>query len=292
MTNAREVTGFAFGKNWKRFIKKHLSEERILIAQRHLLDFLGRDDLSGVRMIDIGCGSGIHSLAALRSNVATVLSFDYDPDSVAAARQLHEMSGSPAHWRVEQGSVLDKRYLDCLGQFDLVYAWGVLHHTSDQWTAFRNAVALIAPGGVFYVALYTSGVCLPSDEFWLDVKRRYNRSGWFGRRKIEIWYILRDLNYVRSSGVGIRQWVRNYMHQGMRGMEYYTNARDWVGGWPMEFSKIEEVKSFACHLGLKLINIETGELNTEYLFRRPEGTFATRIYASTLLHSWDESPAN
>lgn len=225
-------------------------------------------------MIDIGCGSGIHSLAAIRANVAELYSFDYDPDSVAATRQLHAAAGKPAHWKIERGSVLDAAYMRSLGTYDLVYSWGVLHHTGDQWTAFRHAAGAVAPGGLFYVALYTSDIYPPGEpEFWLDVKRRYNRSGWFGRRKIEAWYIKRDLTGVWHSSSRITErvpsMIRRLFGEGQtRGMVYFINVRDWVGGWPMEFSSAQEVKDFAASLGLELVKIKTGEANNEYLFRR------------------------
>ena len=46
--------------------------------------------------------------------------------------RLHDLSGRPAHWRIAQGSVLDKAYMESLGTFDIVYSWGVLHHTGDN----------------------------------------------------------------------------------------------------------------------------------------------------------------
>jgi SAM-dependent methyltransferase len=260
---------FGFGKNWQNFVDRRFSEERLRIAQDHLLSFLKLTNLAGKRMIDIGCGSGLHSLAAIRANVAELLSLDYDTDSVAATRQLCSMFGAPRHWRIEQGSILDEGYISGLGQFDIVYSWGVLHHTGDQWTAIRNAARLIAPGGVFYVALYTSDAFVdPPAEFWLDVKRRYNRSGWLGKRAIEAWYIVRQFVAMLRARKNPLAYVWNYKKS--RGMSYYTDVKDWVGGWPMEFSAISEVKRFARdELKLELMNIATGEANTEYMFKRP-----------------------
>src|SRR5580704_5075550 len=191
MTDAApDIPGFDFGKNWADFVDKHFSEERVRIAQEHLLGFLRLPDLTGKRMVDIGCGSGLHSLAALRANAGELVSFDYSADAVATTRRLHALSGSPAHWHIEQGSVLDQPYMAGLGKFDLVYSWGVLHHTGDQWTALRHAAECVAPSGVLYVALYTSDVFVdPPAEYWLTVKRRYNRSAWSGKRAIEAWYI-------------------------------------------------------------------------------------------------------
>jgi hypothetical protein len=155
-----------------------------------------------------------------------------------------------------------------LGQFDIVYSWGVLHHTGDQWTAIRNAASLIAAGGFLYIALYTSDVFKrPPPEFWLVVKRRYNRAGQLGKRRIEAWYIARQFLGMLRARRNPLAYVWSYKTS--RGMSYYTDVKDWLGGWPMEFSSVEEVKRFGRdELKLRLTNIATGEANTEYLFQR------------------------
>lgn len=259
-----EAQRFAFGRNWEKYVRKSFSEERLEIARRHLLGFLGEQGLAGKRVLDIGCGSGLHSLAAIRSGAKEVVSFDYDARSVAATLILRQMEGNPAHWRVSRGSVLDPAFMERLGQFDIVYAWGVLHHTGDLWQAVRQASSRMAPQGRFYVALYTAGVSHPSDEFWLDVKRRYNRSGWLGKKGIEAWYVARHVTGMMRSGINPLTQILSYRRA--RGMSYFTDVRDWVGGWPMQFSSIEEVTDFARALGLERMNIKTGEANTEYLF--------------------------
>jgi SAM-dependent methyltransferase len=270
MTEADENRSerFAFGRNWEGYVRKNFSEERLEIARRHLLGFLGERDLSGKRILDIGCGSGLHSLAAIRSGAEEVVSFDYDPKSVAATLILRQMEESPARWRVSQGSVLDPAFMEGLGQFDIVYAWGVLHHTGDIWQAFRQAAGRIAPRGRFYVALYTAGVSHPSDVFWLDVKRRYNRSGRLGKKAIEAWFVARHCSGMLRAGINPLTQILG--HRRARGMSYFTDVRDWVGGWPMQFSSIDEVTDFARALGLDRVNIKTGEANTEYLFAHAE----------------------
>jgi SAM-dependent methyltransferase len=272
MTDAApEIPGFDFGKNWADFVDKHFSEERVRIAQQHLLGFLQLPDLTGKRMVVIGCGSGLHSLAALRANAGELVSFDYSADAVATTRRLHALSGSPAHWHIEQGSVLDQPYMAGLGKFDIVYSWGVLHHTGDQWTALRHAAECVAPSGVLYVALYTSDVFVdPPAEYWLGVKRRHNRSGWAGKRAIEAWYIAGQFYNLLRQRQNPLAYVWGYKKS--RGMSYYTDVKDWVGGWPMEFSSVQEVTDFARdQLKFELINIKTGEANTEYLLRRQSG---------------------
>ncbi len=119
----------------------------MLRAEQSLKEMLEVERLDGLRFLDAGSGSGLFSLAARRLG-ATVHSFDYDPQSVACTHELkRRYFPGDAAWMVEQGSVLDQDYLDHLGQFDIVYSWGVLHHTGAMWQALDNVARLVAPGG-------------------------------------------------------------------------------------------------------------------------------------------------
>src|SRR5262245_45349652 len=119
---------FAFGKNWQEFLRI-IDETRIRQAEDSLAVMLRESTLVGKSFLDIGCGSGLFSLAARRLG-ARVHSFDFDADSVACADELRRryFQGDP-QWTIEQGSVLDSHYMSALGNFDIVYSWGVLHHT-------------------------------------------------------------------------------------------------------------------------------------------------------------------
>jgi cyclopropane fatty-acyl-phospholipid synthase-like methyltransferase len=263
---------FGFGKNWADFIDAHLSEARIANAQGHLLRFLGLPDLKGRTFLDIGCGSGLHSLAALRAGAERITSFDFDVNSVQTTEKLRTFAGAPSHWTVRQGSVLDREFMSSLAPADIVYSWGVLHHTGSMWQAIRNAANPMKPDAVFYIALYTSDVYIdPTPEYWLATKRRYNNAGALQQRLMEWHYawkatILPDLRHGRNPWKTMREHFRN------RGMSYWIDVRDWLGGYPMEFAGIAETKSFARdELGMELLNISAGEANTEYLFR-PTGT--------------------
>lgn len=260
---------FRFGRNWQAFVSHHLTDERVEVARRHLLDFLRTDTLSGRRVIDIGCGSGLHSLAAWRAGAAEIISFDYDPDSVATTRMLWEQAGRPANWRITQGSILDKAFVASLGTADLVYSWGVLHHTGQQWQALENAISLLGEAAQLYIALYTTEIYIdPTPEDWLALKQRYNRAWRPVRWWMEIGYIYQCLLGQRLSQLpALIRYARQY--KAMRGMELWTDIRDWLGGWPMEFSSVGEVLEFCCRQrGLRLGRVIPGESNTEYLFEK------------------------
>lgn len=263
-----EELRFGFGANWADYIEKNFSDERVEISRGHLLGMLKLDSLKGKNFLDIGCGSGLHSLAAWRSGAENVVSFDYDRNSVATTKKLHELSGSPANWKIMQGSVLDKQFMESLPKSDIVYSWGVLHHTGSMWEAIENAAKCMHETSVFYIALYSKDVYVsPPYEYWLDVKRAYNHAGSFKKRWMEWVYAWRDsIRGHLIRGKNPLSYMKSYKQS--RGMSYWHDVKDWLGGYPMEFAGNKETEIFGREkLGLELIHIKAGEGNTEFLFR-------------------------
>lgn len=262
----KEKITFSFGKNWENFIRVNFSEDRIEISRKHILEFLGFDDLKGKYFLDIGCGSGIHSLAALKANAKKIVSFDVDPYSVETTKKVREMHGNPSQWEVLHGSILDVDFISQLDPADIVYSWGVLHHTGALWQAMRSAAALLKEGGLFYIAIYEKTA---QSDYWIKIKKRYNRSSAFVKRLMELGYVWNSF-FKTISPKGIRasiDYIKNYKRS--RGMEFWTDVKDWLGGWPYEPATLEEVCGFCeKELGLEKIKIKTGEANIEYLFGR------------------------
>lgn len=260
---SEQEISFSFGANWKRFVSEGFDPERLEIARRHILAFLGRKDLRGASFLDVGSGSGLSSLSTYDAGADRVVSFDLDPLSVEASRRLRALRGDPPNWTVLQGSILDDDFVRSLEPADIVYSWGVLHHTGAMWRAVANAARLVRPGGLFYVALYTT---THKSAYWIRKKKQYNAAGRVGKRLMELQHFLRHTVLMqllaRRNPIA---FVRNYK-QG-RGMAYWTDVRDWLGGYPYEDAKIEEVLEHARGLGLELTKIATGEACTEYLFQ-------------------------
>jgi 2-polyprenyl-6-hydroxyphenyl methylase/3-demethylubiquinone-9 3-methyltransferase len=261
------VRHYEFGKNWTRYVERSFNTERLEIAKRHLLTLIGRSDLAGLDFLDIGCGSGIHSFAALRAGAGRIHSFDFDPNSVEATSLLRGYAGAPTQWTIECGDVLDDSYIDSLGRWNFVYSWGVLHHTGDVWRALANAQKAVADHGLFYIALYSADV-QTDPEYWLRIKQEYNSAGGAKRRRMELWYMWAHVMHRRI-------WLfpllihRIVQYRFSRGMSFFTDVRDWLGGWPMQFVHDRDVIDFleGKH-GFKLANIKTGEACTEFVFRR------------------------
>jgi len=272
--HATEVSSgerFEFGANWAQFLKV-LSDERIALAENSLRIMLGVNDLQGKKFLDIGSGSGLFSLAARRLG-ATVHSFDYDPQSVACTEELkRRYYPNDPDWIVEQGSALDKNYLQSLGLWDIVYSWGVLHHTGAMWKALENVTPLVRQGGILFIAIYNyQPVMTP---VWTWVKRVYNRLpktlSWLvlGPAVIQLWGPRTIYDILR--GKPFYTW-RHYAQHGVRGMSAWRDVVDWVGGYPFEVAKPEEIFRFYRDRGFVLGDMVTcgGKLGcNEFIFIR------------------------
>lgn len=274
MNNTEEAPSFSFGRNWQEFLKG-LDDERISIAEASLVEFLNLQDLRGKSFLDIGCGSGLFSQAAYNLRAEKVVSFDVDPFSVECCRFLHARSGKPSNWEVLEGSVLDTDFLGGLGAFDIVYSWGVLHHTGRMWDAIRNAAALVKPGGYFYIAIYNrilarDGSTSWIHPFWLKIKRTYNSYPAVGKFVFEPLAMAAYLAIVMARLENPVTHVRNYKSH--RGMSWKTDATDWLGGYPYEFATVEEVFKFVKgsfpDFNLTNLKVTSGRGLNWYLFER------------------------
>jgi 2-polyprenyl-6-hydroxyphenyl methylase/3-demethylubiquinone-9 3-methyltransferase len=265
---------FEFGRNWAKFLEG-LTEPRIAAAIDSLKRPLEVDTLEGRTFLDIGCGSGLFSLAA-RLLGARVHSFDYDPFSVACTRELRRRFGAgddAPDWRVEPGSALDPEYVQSLGPFDIVYSWGVLHHTGRMWDALDLAGAAVRPGGRLYVALYNDQGSRTTR--WRGIKRLYNRLPAVLRPAFAALAVAPDegkaaLRALLAGRPGdyVRTWTG---YQARRGMSKWRDIVDWVGGYPYEAARADEVFGFyrARGFSLEYLRCGGGLGCNEFVFRRP-----------------------
>ena len=264
---------FTFGANWTQFLKR-LTPQRIEIAKQSLAGMLEESSLMGRRFLDVGCGSGLFSLAA-RELGAKVHSFDYDPQSVGCTLELkHLFRPDDADWTIGQGSALDENYMRALGQFDIVYSWGVLHHTGDMWRALDLVKIPCTSGGKLFIAIYNDQGGI--SQAWRLIKHGYNRVPAMLRFPyllavaipfegilFAVWVVRgRPLDYIRS-------WTE-YSTSSLRGMSRWTDLVDWIGGYPFEVAKPEQIFDFFRARGFLLQRMTTcgGGLGcNEYVFR-------------------------
>jgi glycosyltransferase involved in cell wall biosynthesis/2-polyprenyl-3-methyl-5-hydroxy-6-metoxy-1,4-benzoquinol methylase len=266
-----EADRFAFGRNWLRFLTV-LDQERILRAETSLLTMLKESTLEGRRFLDIGSGSGLFSLAARRLG-ATVHSFDLDPESVHCALELRRRYfPGDVRWRIEQGSALDRDYLASLGKFDVVYSWGVLHHTGRMYEALENAALPVASSGKLFVAIYND---LGSRTArWRLIKRTYNRLPRLMRPAFTA--LAAAPNEARAfAGACLKGealgYLRSWTAVGERGMSRWRDVVDWVGGYPYEAATPEQIFHFYDVRGFKLVTLKCGGVGlgcNEFVFVR------------------------
>jgi 2-polyprenyl-6-hydroxyphenyl methylase/3-demethylubiquinone-9 3-methyltransferase len=268
----REELRFEFGENWRRFLSV-LNEDRIREAERSLREQLACESLDGLTFLDLGSGSGLFSLAAFRLGARRVFSLDLDPASVACTKELRSRaSGDPSRWQVEQASVLDREYVLSLGKFDIVYSWGVLHHTGALLTALENASLPVGPGGKLFIAIYNDQG--RRSELWKRVKRLYNslpavlKTPYavlvMGPR--ELWGAIKALIQLRPQAY-VRMWTQ---YDRQRGMSRWHDLVDWVGGYPYEVATPGAILDFYRPRGFNLVRLVTrqGIGCNEFVFER------------------------
>jgi 2-polyprenyl-6-hydroxyphenyl methylase/3-demethylubiquinone-9 3-methyltransferase len=260
---------FAFGRNWESFAGL-VDDERREAARQSLLGFLAPADLEGASFLDLGCGSGLFSLAALDLGCKRLLAVDIDETSVATARRLLGQSAGREGWECRRASVFDLSP-ETVGGFDIVYSWGVLHHTGDLERAIRCASALVAPGGLLLLALYRRTRLCP---LWRWEKRRYAHGSALFRGLARGLYRSVFVAGLLASGRDPRRYFADYRQQ--RGMDWRHDVEDWLGGYPYESIAAPELRRALATLGFTEVESRTragglglfGSGCDEFLFRR------------------------
>jgi 2-polyprenyl-3-methyl-5-hydroxy-6-metoxy-1,4-benzoquinol methylase len=260
---------FPFGENWRSFLEV-VDESRIRTAEDSLTRLLGVEDLNGRSFLDVGCGSGLFSLAARRLG-ATVVSFDADTQAVACTMELRKRFAAGDNcWTIRSGSVLDDEYMTSLGQFDIVYAWGVLHHTGAMWRAINNTLVSVERGGQLVIALYNDQGW--KSRLWRLIKKTYC-SGTVCRLAITSVFVPAfAVTEVGVDLIALRNPVHRYIgYRDQRGMSKIHDWRDWLGGFPFEVAKPGTVIEFCHAKGFvleKLLACGNRLGNNQFVFRR------------------------
>ncbi len=268
---------FKFGKNWNDFIAKYLNDDRVVKAIESLQKFTGLNDFKDKTFVDIGCGSGLFSLAAYRLGAKKIISLDVDEDSVACCKILRKKEENITHWQVVTGDALNKEEIISLGKFDIVYSWGVLHHTGNMWSAISNVSELVKKKGIFYLAIYNKadGISIHPDgrpgssKFWYSFKK------WFVKRTDKTQNIITNI----VAGLQIVSYIIRLKNpykeiekhsEDFRGMSWLIDIKDWLGGYPYEYASVTEIFLFMKEKGFVLENLDNnnGLRNNDFIFRK------------------------
>jgi 2-polyprenyl-3-methyl-5-hydroxy-6-metoxy-1,4-benzoquinol methylase len=262
---------FSFGKNWKLFLKK-LNQDKITSAENSLKHFLNTNNLDGKSFLDFGCGSGIFSLAALNLGANLVYSIDIDDFSIECACYLRSKYNIPdTKWIIKKGSALDTEYLKSLPKFDIVYSWGVLHHTGDMNKALSNITIPMKDESILYISIYNEYNGFPlSSKSWKNIKRFYSKRCKLIQRILDLsWASIICFGLI----VGLKNpitYIKNYGKGSGRGMSFMSDVRDWMGGYPFEYATADFIIDYYKKLGYELVNIKRTAMDgcNEFLFRR------------------------
>ncbi len=260
LTEIQHGDRFEFGENWQRFLGT-LDEPRIAEAEKSLRIMLDVQNLEGLTFLDVGSGSGIFSLAARRLG-AQLHSFDFDPKSVACTADLrNRFFPEDLNWTIQEGSVLDRDYLRSLETFDVVYSWGVLHHTGKMWEALDNVSQAVSPGGQLFIAIYNDVGW--RSVMWRGIKFCYNKLPRFLRKPFVLSVLIPgQMKALMESIVKLqlRQYVSSWTQYGKhRGMSRWHDAVDWIGGYPYEVASTKNLVEFYKARGFNLLKAHTPE---------------------------------
>jgi 2-polyprenyl-6-hydroxyphenyl methylase/3-demethylubiquinone-9 3-methyltransferase len=253
---------FRFGQNWKDYALNALDERKVQQAQQDLAALLNQDDLSGQTFMDIGCGSGLHSLGAVLLGAAAVYALDVDVDCIEVTQEtIRRFVPDSDRIQVCQISVLDRDAMARLPQADIVYSWGVLHHTGQMHPAIKIASERVKPGGLYVIAIYNKHVTSP---LWRVVKKVYNVAPGFVRRLLYVLFY--GIIYAAKWAV-----TRQNPLDKERGMDFGYDVVDWIGGYPYEYASIEDIVRYVTGLGFQVERVIPAQVGTgcnEFVFRR------------------------
>lgn len=247
---------FSFGENWKRLIKK-IDEKRINLAKKSLLQFTSKNSFDGLTFIDFGCGSGLFSLAACKAG-AKVISVDIDDNSIHCTKYLREKYKiKKSQWQILKGSALDNKFIMNLPKADITYSWGVLHHTGSMYDAISNVASTVKKGGLFYLAIYNDFKGIPfSSKTWVSIKKFYNNSGKFRKKIAKSIYVSIIIAGLIAHRKNPFTYIKDYSKNATRGMDFFIDVEDWLGGYPYEYASAEKISNFCSKKGFKLVNIK------------------------------------
>ena len=260
---------FAFGRNWERYAEL-IDPARIAWAEASILEFVAAEDIESSRFFDIGCGSGLFSLAALNLGAGEVVAGDVDPVSVSTTNKVLQAAGPDGRWTVRECSVFELDESD-LGTFDIVYSWGVLHHTGDMWRAIECAAQFVRPCGLLFLALYRRTVLC---GLWRIEKRWFTRGPDWYRAMVRQAYRLAFVAGLLATGRRPAAFFADYRRK--RGMDWMHDMEDWLGGYPYESVRPDALEAYLTKRGFALLTskVRPGGLGLlgsgcdEFLFRR------------------------
>lgn len=261
---------FDFGQNWLEFSEKALSNDRVIQAKTDFCCLMKEVPFKDKSFLDIGFGQGLSLLCAVEMG-AKVVGCDINPKCAEALKQnlkfFPEIAGKNIQTII--GSILDSSTVEKLCKstpdgnrcYDIVHSWGALHHTGNMKLAIMNAAGLVKDGGNFVLSFYNRHWSSP---IWLMIKWFYCKSAkWIQRVMITLLYPI-----IWFAKLLITK--KNPKEQA-RGMDFFYDVIDWVGGYPYEYADTKTIQHFVENLGFKLVKTVPATVPTgcnEFVFKK------------------------
>lgn len=257
----KKNVAFNFGINWNNFSTKFLDGAKLNIALNSLEQLIGMDNIKCKSFLDIGCGSGIFAIAASKSGAQKVVGIDISKESIETSLFNKQRFLPDGNVEFLHKSVFDDDFNE-LGCYDIVYSWGVLHHTGDMWKAIGVSTMMVGCNGLFVLAIYNKHWSSP---LWKIVKRIYNLS------PVIIRQVMVCVFYCVIALAKFFVTTKNPFKDKKRGMSFYYDVVDWIGGYPYQYATISQIQSFIEAKGFKLINFRSPVMPTgcnEFVFQK------------------------
>ena len=256
---------FDFGANWEEFSKRRIDRQRLEMACESLQFLLEKKSLAGKSFLDVGCGSGLFSIAAHQLGARKVVGIDVNPRCIETSQANRDLLAPGSTIEFHVASALEPEQLKRFGKFDFVYAWGSLHHTGAMWNAVHNVSGCVAPEGILVMAIYNKHVTSP---VWKSIKWIYNQvpglvQGFMILMFAGIIYVAKLL--VTGTNPLIKE----------RGMDFWFDVIDWVGGYPYQYATYREVESFVTNQGFEMRRYISATVPTgcnQFVFDRKSAT--------------------
>jgi ubiquinone/menaquinone biosynthesis C-methylase UbiE len=172
-------------------------EEYRYLVEPEIFAFAQFTRHSGQKMLEVGVGAGTDFLQWCRAGTQAH-GIDLTEEAIANVRERLAIYGQRAE-ELKVGNAESLPYPD--GTFDLIYSWGVIHHSPDTEKAFCEIARVVRQGGTVKLMLYHRHSLV---AFYLWVRYALLR----GRP----WRSLSDVVYHHMESIGTKAYTRAEIH--------------------------------------------------------------------------------
>ncbi len=261
-----KTVAYDFGENWKDFSLNALQGINIEQSMNDFKILINNENIEGKTFLDIGFGQGLSLLHATQLGAKTV-GCDINPTckEVLENNKQKYFNLKDTTIPVVVGSIIENETIESLkrinNKFDIVHSWGVLHHTGDMWKAIDNCTDLVNNNGKLIISIYNKHW---SSAMWKFIKWFYNISPKFIQwLMIKIFYIV---IFIAKFLVTFKNPLKKE-----RGMNFYYDIIDWIGGYPYEYATMDEINDYVSKKGYVLLSKVKAQVPTgcnEFIFKR------------------------